>query len=67
MLEDESLDDGDFEHALALMRHHNAIDDTVTRARHYGSVARDALAPFPESPHKSALLEAVEFCIGRVH
>ena len=48
------------------MRKHDAIDDTVERARHFGAVARDALAPFPDSPHKSALLEAVDFCIGRV-
>ena len=27
---------------------HRAIDDTVERARHFGAVARDALAPFPE-------------------
>jgi octaprenyl-diphosphate synthase len=49
------------------MRSHRAIDDTVERARHFGDVARDALAPFPESAHKSALLEAVDFCISRAH
>ena len=32
------------------MRRHRAIDDTVERARHFGAVARDALAPFPDSP-----------------
>ena len=48
------------------MRTHHAIEDTIDRARHFGAVARDALAPFPESPHKAALLEAVDFCIARV-
>ena len=58
--------DGDLERAIALMRRDNAIEDTVERARHFGAVARDALAAFPDSPQKSALIDAVDFCIGRV-
>jgi octaprenyl-diphosphate synthase len=65
-LEDGEIGDRDLEHAIQLMRTHRAIDDTVERARHFGAVARDALAPFPDSPHKAALLEAVDFCIARV-
>jgi octaprenyl-diphosphate synthase len=57
----------DLEHAQRLMARHHAINDTVERARHYGAIARDALAIFPASAHKSALLEAIEFCISRVH
>ena len=34
------------------MRQHRAIEDTIERARHFGAVARDALAPFPEFGHK---------------
>jgi len=67
VLVESDIRDGDFERALSLMRQHRAIDDTIERARHFGSVARDALAPFPESPHKSALLDAVDFCIGRAY
>jgi octaprenyl-diphosphate synthase len=66
VLEEGNIADGDLEHAVELMRTHRAIEDTIARARHFGAVARDALAPFPESPHKSALLEAVDFCISRV-
>ena len=62
-----AIGDGDFENALRLMRAHRAIDDTVTRARHFGAVAIDALAPFPDSAYKNALLEAVDFCIGRAY
>jgi octaprenyl-diphosphate synthase len=61
------IEDGDFEKAVGLMRRQRAIDDTVERARHFGAVARDALAPFPESAHKAALLEAVDFCIARAY
>jgi octaprenyl-diphosphate synthase len=39
----------------------------VERARHYALIARDALAIFPDSRHRSALLEAVEFCGTRAH
>ena len=66
VLEEGSIAEGDLDRAIGLMRTHRAIDDTVERARHFGAVARDALAPFPDSPHKAALLEAVDFCIARV-
>jgi octaprenyl-diphosphate synthase len=66
VLETGEIGAGDLDRAIDLMRAHRAIEDTVERARHFGAVARDALAPFPESPHKAALLEAVDFCISRV-
>ncbi len=59
--------DGDLEEAIALMRRHRALDDTIERARHYGAMAHDALALFPSGDMKDALLETVEFCIGRAH
>jgi octaprenyl-diphosphate synthase len=67
VLEKGAIEEGDLAHAIELMRSHRAIDDTVERARHFGAVARDALAPFPDSPHKIALLEAVDFCIARAY
>ncbi len=65
-LEHGATEPRDLERAIALMHEHKAIADTVDRARHFGAVARDALAPFPNSPHKAALLEAVDFSIARV-
>jgi octaprenyl-diphosphate synthase len=59
--------DGDLEHAISLMRRHKAIEATLERARHYGAIASDALAIFPESAPRSALAEAVAFCIARAH
>ena len=49
------------------MRRHRAIEDTVERARHYGAMAKDALAIFPQSEMRTALDEAVDFCIARAH
>ncbi len=63
----EEATDAALEEAVAIMRRHRAIEDTIERARHYGAMARDALALFPEGPMKSALLEVVEFCIQRSH
>ena len=66
-LEDGKQEEGDLERAIDLMRRHGALADTIERARHYGDMARDALAPLPEEPFKAALLKAVEFCIARAH
>ena len=55
----------DLDEAIAIMRRHRALEDTIERARHYGAMAKDALALFPDAPMKRALLEAVDFCIAR--
>jgi octaprenyl-diphosphate synthase len=57
----------DLETAISLMSKHRALEDTIKRARHYGNIAKDALALFPASPMKEALAEAVDFVIGREH
>ncbi len=57
----------ELEEAVAVLQGAGALADTVERARHYGSMALDALAPMPESRFKDALLEAVAFCIGRAY
>jgi octaprenyl-diphosphate synthase len=64
-LEDGVSTDADLEQAIALMAKHRALEDTIQRARHYGAIAKDALALFPASLMKEALEEAVEFCIAR--
>ena len=68
----ESLEKGDnggerLQHARALMARHGALGDTIGRARHFGAIARDALAPLPATPHKEALLDVVDFCISRLN
>ena len=66
-LERGEMTDADLDHAIGLMTKHRAIDDTVSRARHYGAIAKDALALFPAAPMKQALEDAVEFAINRTH
>jgi octaprenyl-diphosphate synthase len=66
-LERGEIAEGDLETALATMRRHRALEDTIERARHYGAMARDALELFPASNWKRALFDVVEFCVSRAH
>ncbi len=66
-LERGDTKNSDLEHAIGLMTKHRALEDTIGRAQHYGAIARDALALFPDSAMKTALAETVDFCISRTH
>jgi octaprenyl-diphosphate synthase len=66
-IEKGEVAENDLETAVGLITKHRAIEDTITRARHYGAIANDALALFPDSPMKQALEEAVEFCTARTY
>ncbi len=61
------ISDDDFAYAKSLLVKHNAIDDTIERARHYGQRAIDAIGHFHSSDAKSALMEAVQFAISRAY
>ena len=64
-MEDLEQADGDLERAQHLMAKHDALRDTVERARHYGAIARDALGLFADAPVKRAMLEVIDFVIDR--
>jgi octaprenyl-diphosphate synthase len=66
-LEQGETTDVDLDHAIGLMAKHRALEDTIGRAHHYGAIARDALALFPDSKMKTALVQTVDFCIARSH
>ncbi len=66
-LENGANDDKGLEKAKGLMTRYGALGDTIQRARHFGGIARDALAPLDRSPEKDALLEVIDFCISRVN
>ena len=58
-------EDGDLERAIGLMTRYDALADTLTRARHYGAMAKDALRLFAPSPMRDALTGIVDFSIDR--
>ena len=59
--------EGDLEKAIGLMNKHQSLEDTVERARHYGAIAKDAMGIFDDCPDKSALVDAIDFCIYRAY
>jgi octaprenyl-diphosphate synthase len=66
-IENGESTDANLEKAMGLITKYNGLSDTTARALHYGAIARDALAPMPQSAWKDALLEVIDFCIERVN
>jgi octaprenyl-diphosphate synthase len=66
-LEDLEQDEADLAQAQALMERHNALADSMARARRYGKDARKALEAFPDSPVKRELIDVVDFCVERAY
>src|SRR5690606_20480145 len=54
-IEGGQSDDAQLEKALGLLNKYGSLGDTIARAVHYGTIARDALAPLPDSAWKNAL------------
>lgn len=63
----ERSSDEDLAHATSLLHKHDAISDTMARARRYGEQALDALSVFPDTPAKAALNDAVAFAVARAY
>jgi octaprenyl-diphosphate synthase len=63
----ERVSDDDLARAIQLLRSSGAIADTIERSRQYARRAIDALARFPASKAKAALVEAAEFAVARAY
>jgi octaprenyl-diphosphate synthase len=59
--------DEDLDRAIDLVGSTGALADTLERARIYARRAIDALAPFPASKAKAALVDAAEFAVARAY
>ncbi|MEZ5856772.1 MAG: polyprenyl synthetase family protein [Hyphomicrobiaceae bacterium] len=66
-LVDGVTSEDDLAEAIRLVKRHRTTDATLERARTYGAMAQDALAIFPDSGQRRALLEVVDFCVSRSH
>ena len=64
-IEARDQQDGDLDHAVALLDRHGAIAATIARARDYAGRALEGLAPFPDGPIRRAMADVVEFCVSR--
>ncbi len=63
----DRVSDDDLSRAINLLGGTDALADTVERARQYARRAIDALAIFPSSKAKAALIEAAEFAVARAY
>lgn len=53
--------------ALSVLNKHGTLAATIERARHYGEMAKDALAIFKDNDAKRAMSDIVDFCINRAY
>jgi octaprenyl-diphosphate synthase len=66
-LEDGDQTAEDFSKALALMKRHGTLAESMARATTYADRTRHALTPFADGPAKDAMLDLVDFCIERIY
>ena len=59
-------DENDFEKALSIMNKYNCIQDTITRAEHFSSVAIDSLDVFENNQYKDCLINLALGSINRL-
>jgi octaprenyl-diphosphate synthase len=57
--------DADLDHALSLMERHDAIRATIARAAIFARDAKDALAIFPPSALRQALMDVADYTVRR--
>jgi octaprenyl-diphosphate synthase len=50
---------------VELIRRHDCVSATRERARHFAQRACDALAIFPDSAARRAMVEAAQFAVAR--
>jgi octaprenyl-diphosphate synthase len=66
-MQSDATTQADLNQAIHLLQKHQAIEQTIERARHYGQEARQSLTCVPTQAYKEALIEIVDFCIARLN
>ncbi|MEM7070652.1 MAG: polyprenyl synthetase family protein [Pseudomonadota bacterium] len=64
---DGNLHDGDLDQAIEMMQHYDVFEDCLSRARHFATVADDALQVFPHTPMRKALSQLAYYCVDRYY
>lgn len=65
ILRKSQKENGDLEVALTMLRSSGAVDRAWADARHYGELAKQAIAPLPPSEAKGNMLRLVDFVLTR--
>jgi octaprenyl-diphosphate synthase len=64
-IEATEQNEADLDRALRLMQHRGAIHATIERARGFAAAAKVALATFPPSPLREALMDVADYTVDR--
>lgn len=67
VITDLNQQDGDFNHALELLKKYDCLTDTRDRAKHYGEMAKDSLGLFKDQTAKQCLRDLVDYNLGRLY
>jgi octaprenyl-diphosphate synthase len=59
--------EADLERAITYVEGTGAIQETMTRARHYADKAVEALGPLTHSDTRAALADIADFCVERAY
>ena len=59
-------EEGDLDHALALLRKHDTLAATQVDAHHWAEKAKTALAPLPEHELKEMLIGLADYVVSRI-
>ena len=60
-------EDGDLEHAIALLKKHEALAQTSVAAKAEAERAKAALAPLPDHPVKDMLTDLADYVVERIN
>ncbi len=66
-IEKGQQEDGDLEHALALLNKHGALEDTRIEALAWAEKAKAAMAQLPEDPIRDMLIDIADYVVMRVN
>lgn len=66
VIEKGKQDDGDLEHALALLDKHQTLEATRQDALHWSEKAKGAMAALPESELRDMLIDLADYVVARV-
>ena len=66
-IEKGQQEDGDLEHALALLNKHDALEDTRIEALAWAEKAKAAMAQLPDDPIRDMLIDIADYVVARVN
>lgn len=60
-------EEGDLDHALALLNKHGTLEETRQEALDWAAKAKDALAVLPDHPVRDLLVEIADYVVSRIN